>query len=60
MCFKWMTSVRDKNYYYLSMLKVFGIVQKVSVLLQTYDCIQDIYHCRGISIFDIDYILVGM
>jgi len=56
-CVKWMTSVRDKNYYYLSMLKVFRIVQKVFVLFQTYDCIQDVYQCGGISIFDTDYIL---
>ena len=40
------------------MLKVFRIVQEVSVLLQTYDYIQDIYQCGGISIFDTDYILV--
>jgi len=41
------------------MLKMFGILQKVSVL-QIYNRIQDIYQCGGISIFDIDYILVGI
>jgi hypothetical protein len=42
----------------LLMLKFFGILQKVSMLLQIYNCIQDFYHCGGISTFDMDYILV--
>ena len=53
-----MTSVQDKNYQSLLLLKVFGIVQKVPVFLQTSNRIQDIYQCDGIFIFDTDYILV--